>query len=346
MSGLNTLSQGRPSSTSISSGKSQMSSSVDLLALEGLTVASEAPAQLVPGSPPLSARRHSIARLMFSPSKGDLSADRQPSNSSIDLSSADLMTPRSSGSAVSPSPYSQVDESQSTPSQTVNKAFKLVPLRRQITVESRNSDPSGEFSSPSAKARSYSTSDASTTGTSIPGARPITGRRAGAVYGDYDDDDDSLSTSNWRNITLDPSPSSNNLTANPATTAAAAAPSSRKFSASVASSKGRREHLSQNRTASSSSLTASSTPSASSASLTKDRTPPPSTLNGRSVSSNLATAAAALTTISPSPRDELGPTLGNISKPLSQRDLTAHGYATHSGIAAFVQLNVESNNRR
>lgn len=212
--------------SSLSSTKSAVSSSIDLLSLEALGNGEVPP--FPAGSPPASARRHSNARMMLlSPSKDHLPPEKQISNSSIDLSDrTEPVTPRSGGSNANPSPFSVlVEEGSSTPSQVTNKAFKLVPLRRQITTESRNSDAS-DFSSPSTKNRSYSAADATTVGTNS-GARPVTGRRPGSLYGDYDDDDDSIGTSNWRNITLDPSPSSNNLNTNTATgTASATATSS------------------------------------------------------------------------------------------------------------------------
>ena len=206
------------------------------------------------GSPPMSGRRHSHARLsmlLSSPSKDVTPSglEKGLSNASLDLS-ADPTTPRS---VLSPSPFSaQVDEP-FAPSTVSNKAFKLVPLRRQVTNESRNSDNS-DFSSPGAcKVRSYSTSDAASAGVTPAGSRPITGRRAGSIYGDYDDDDDSLGTSNWRNITLDPSPSVTNPpapTASPAT--AMATNGSRKhtstISSSVGSTKVRKEPLPHTRT--------------------------------------------------------------------------------------------------
>lgn len=223
MNGLNGMAA--RSISSLSSTKSGVSSSIDLLSLEALGNGEIPP--FPAASPPASARRHSNARMMLlSPSKDHLPPEKQISNSSIDFSDrTEPVTPRSGGSNCNPSPFSVlIEEGSSTPSQGTNKAFKLVPLRRQITTESRNSDAS-DFSSPSTKNRSYSAADATTVGVSS-GARPVTGRRAGSLYGDYDDEDDSIGTSNWRNITLDPSPSSSNLNTGTASASATSTSSS------------------------------------------------------------------------------------------------------------------------
>ena len=151
-------------------------------------------------------RNNSNARLVSLPSNSNLlGIEKQNSFSGVDVAStADPVTPRTSYpnqyNAFSPPISVETPDILTTPSTMSNKAFKLVPMRKH---------PSGNLNtdaiSPSMKKRSNSTSETlGTAGGVPPSVRPATERRSGH-YHDSDDEDDSYSMSNWRNITLDPS---------------------------------------------------------------------------------------------------------------------------------------------
>jgi hypothetical protein len=239
--------------------------------------------------------RNSQARMMFSPQKdGALLDSKQGSFVGIDFSGiADPVTPRSN-LTYSPGPLTpQIEEHSPTPSTGApNKAFKLIPLRKQLTSDNLNS-PGEQVLSPSTKLRSNSTSEALTTAGVAQISRTAAARRSGAFD---DDEDDSYTSSNWRNITLDPSPS---------TPALAPSTGSRKTASSgTASAKistgGRRESLSQSRASSSSSLTAN-TPQPSAKERTSAASTPSTATRGAAASLNSAVAAMNL---AGSPREE------------------------------------------
>lgn len=354
------------SNSSISSTKSLMSSTNDLLAMEAQAIAAEQQLHLQ-GSPPGSApadlytsKAAANARLILSPSKDNLSLmemRQQGSFSSSEFSCLDPSTPCANVSNLSPSPYSIMEEGSTTPSTVTNKAFKLVPQRRQ---QSNELSGGSEYNSPSGKLRSYSTSDAASVNplaaanSAIGGsaARPITGRRAGPAFGDYDDDDDSYSTGNWRNITLDPSPSTGNLPASGGTSA------SRKITGSVSTSSGlnsanssskgpRRESLAQSRGSSSTSLGGGT--SGASNSNANDQTPTRKSMSSsqasvsRSAASVLSSAAAAVASLalSGSPRDDSAPGGGLFPKPhagYGHSSFIPSAAASSSGIAAITPV--------
>ena len=219
----------------------------------------------------------------------------------------------SNNHTISPCPV----DSSPPPMTMSNKAFKLIPLRRQHTNEGLMHT---EYSSPSGKARSNSTSDALNAAGQASLLRPITGRRPGQSFCDYDDDDDTYTSSNWRNITLDPSPTTTPMP--PPCSSTPISGGSRKIVSATtagASTKGsttanRRESMSHSRASSSSSLnTGNSTTTSTTAAVVgtgtssssingKDRTPPPpsSTTSNRYTNNTitaLTSAAAAVASL-------------------------------------------------
>lgn len=410
MNGINLsgIAVGGRSNSSVSSSKSLLSSSNDLLAVEALALAAEQQlhmqtsteqqqqhmhmqASSPPGSAPtegFSSRAAANAHLILSPSKDSflLEMKQQGSFSSGDFSAADLTTPGGFGPSnpVSPMPNFGAEEGPTTPSTVTNKAFKLIPQRRQQSNDSSGGGGSDySISSPSSKLRSYSTSDAAgvnkTSASLQPSvgsaARPITGRRAGSSFGDYyDDEDDSYTAGNWRNITLDPSPSANLLNA----AAAPASSTSRKISS--ASNSGfhstntstkapRREFLAPSRGSSSTSLGAGTNNSTSTTAVgntSNNNEQAPSRKNerassssspsvGRSAVSVLSSAAAAVAnslTRSGIPREDANPAGSGLlfSKPQSHYvsghntsnthggSFTPSAAASHTGIAAITPV--------
>jgi hypothetical protein len=278
------------------SGARLLSSHNDLADLDAPAETSEQTASAQP-SPPLSARGTSTdamsaisrqsSRLLLSPGARD--------SLSFDQIGGDPMTPRSNPTH-SPSPFSPVPEEQTSPAP--NKAFKLVPLRKQMS-----DGLTTDTASPSTKLRSNSTSEALNAAGLSSLQRPVTGRVQGTNYNDFDDDD-SYQQSNWRNITLDPSPSVPVLTPSAG---------SRKGASAKMTSAVRRESMSQSRASSSSSLTVTPTSAPSSSATSKERTPPPSAMS-RVAASALSSAAAAVASIAVTgnrPRD--GPSVASNS---------------------------------
>lgn len=347
------------SNSSISSTKSLMSSTNDLLAVEAQALAAEHQLHThgsPPGSAPMSdgfttSKAAANARLILSPSRDNLlELKQQGSFSSSEFSCADPTTPRGNASALSPSPHSMLEEGSTTPSTVTNKAFKLVPQRRQQS----NDFGAADYHSPSAKLRSFSTSDAASLNHTS-AARPITGRRAGPAFGDYDDDqDDSYTTSNWRNITLDPSPSAGTLHSAPASTSRKISSASTSgFSSTNTSSKGpRKETLtSQSRGSSSTSLgvNSSATNANEQTPTRKNNEPRERSSVGRSAVSALTSAAAAVAslTLSGSPRDDGIVGTGLFTKPPAQHGggyFTHSSAATNTGIAAITPISHEKRN--
>lgn len=276
----------------------------------------------------------------------------------------------SNNHTISPCPA----DSSPPPMTMSNKAFKLIPLRRQHTNEGLMHT---EYSSPSGKARSNSTSDALNAAGQASLLRPITGRRPGQSFCDYDDDDDTYTSSNWRNITLDPSPTTTPMP--PPCSSTPISGGSRKIvSATTAgtSTKGsttanRRESMSHSRASSSSSLnTGNSTTTSTTAAVVgtgttssningKDRTPPPPSTTSNRYTNNtitaLTSAAAAVASLTLSNDNLTISSNGYSNKHHHQHQnsnspLPAHHHhgnmASNTGIAAITPIPSSADTRR